>query len=88
MQQEMESLGIQNLIKTCLSIHHGKADCERSLCDNINALTKQQTSLREEPLTDLRRCKTIFKICRRDAHQALVLRQIINKVKDALYLSF
>ena len=65
MQQEMESLGIQNLIKTCLSIHHGKADCERSLCDNINALTKQQTSLREEPLIDLQRCKTIFKICRR-----------------------
>ena len=48
---------IQNLIKTCLSIHHGNADVERSLSDNKNGLTKEKTSLSEETLLGLRKCK-------------------------------
>ena len=48
---------IQNLIKTCLSIHHGNADVERSLSDNKNGLTKEKTSLSEETLLGLPKCK-------------------------------
>ena len=48
---------IPNLIKTCLSIHHGNADVERSLSDNKNGLTKEKTSLSEETLLGLPKCK-------------------------------
>ena len=73
---------IQNLIKTCLSIRHGNADVERSLYDKKNVLTKERTSLSEETLTVLRSCKQYSRNAG-GAHQALVSRQIINKVKDA-----
>ena len=73
---------IQNLIKTCLSIHHGNAYVERSLSDSKNVLTKERTSLNEETLIGLRKCKQYSRNAG-DAHQALVSRQIINKIKDA-----
>ena len=73
---------IQNLIKTCLSIHHGNAYVERSLSDSKNVLTKERTSLNEETLIGLRKCKQYSRNAG-GAHQALVSRQIINKIKDA-----
>ena len=72
----------QNLIKTCLSIQHENADVERSLSDNKNVLIKERTSLSEETLIGLRICKQYSRNAD-GAHQALVSRQIINKVKAA-----
>ena len=73
---------IHNLKRTCLSIHHGNADVERSLSDNKNVSPKERAPLSEETLTDLRRCKQ-YSGNALGAHQALVSRQIINKVRDA-----
>ena len=73
---------VQNLIKTCLSIHHGNADVERSLSYNKIVLTKERTSLSEKTLIGQWRCKQYSRNAG-GAHQALVSREIINKVKDA-----
>ena len=73
---------IQNLIKICLSIHHGNTVAERSLSGNKNVLTKERTSLSEEKLIGLRRCKQYLRNAG-GAHQVLVSGHIINKVKDA-----
>ena len=67
---------IQNLIKTCVSIHHGNADVERTLSGNKNILTKERTLLNEETLIDKQYSRNA------GAHEALVSRQIINKVND------
>ena len=48
---------IENLIKTCLSIHHGNASVKRSLSDNKNVLTKERTPPSEETLIGLQRFK-------------------------------
>ena len=83
MQQEIESSRhIQNLIKTCLFIYHGNTNVERSLSDNKNVLTKEGTSLSEETLIGLPRCKQYSKNAG-GAYQALVSKKIINKVKNA-----
>ena len=73
---------IQDLMKTCISIHHGNADVGRSPCYNKNVLTKERTSLSEETLIGLQRCKQ-FSRNAGGAHQALVSKQITNIVKDA-----
>ena len=57
MQQEMESLDISKIESKRLSTHHGKADVERSLSNKKNVLTKERTSLSEETLIGLQRCK-------------------------------
>ena len=72
---------IQNLIETCLSIHHGRKNVERSLSDNKNVLTKEGTSLSEETLIGLPRCKQHSRNAG-GAYQALVSRKIISKVKN------
>ena len=68
---------IQNLMKTCVSIHHGNADVERTFSGNKNILTKERTLRNEETLIDKQYSRNAG-----GAHEALVSRQIINKVKD------
>ena len=73
---------IQNFIKARLSINHGDTDVEGSLSDNKNILIMERISLSKERLKGLQRCKQYSRNAG-GAHQALVSKQIINKVKDA-----
>ena len=73
---------LTKLVKTCLSIHHGNADVERSLSDNKNLVTKERTQLANETIIGLRRSKQYAQNAG-GTHLALYLRKMINKVKDA-----
>ena len=72
----------RHILNISLSIHHGNADAERSFFGNKNVLTKDELSLSEETLIVLPRYKQYSRNAG-SAHQALVSRLIMNKVKDA-----
>ena len=52
------------LVKSCLSLNHGKASFERGLSDNKNTLTmEKKTKLKDSTLSALRKAKEHIRAC-------------------------